>query len=291
MTSPINKPRLRATLIALAALFAAPAHAAVIGNGLFGNMPTIWGVVRAGEAEEVRRDFAKGFSKPLSLKIDPRSHPVEIMQIGHWLREQEVSLEFRESCVASCAKFILFSGKPMRIAPGTTIAFGGAAWHEMFATALAQVEAGELFDLNDERSRASRDRFLEKARDGSKGIRDLRAAFERLNPPHSDFINSLAGALKLKQLSFSDDQFTMNWSASDGRCLWWIPDTEGLRQLGIEAPDYRPVSRAAAAKLLKVSEWLIYIGPVPEASEIPRLCPVPEGAERSKALTPKSMLP
>lgn len=254
-------------------------------------MPTIWGWVRAGEAEEVRRDFAKGFSKPLSVKIDPRSDPFELMQIGLWLRDQDVRLEFRESCVASCAKFILLSGKAMRITPGTTIAFGGMAWHEVFATALAQIDAGELFDLNDERSRASRDRFLEKARAGAKNIRELRATFERLNTPHSDFISSLSGALKVRQMSFSDDQFNMNWSAPNGRCLWWIPDAEGLRQLGIDAPEYRPVSRAAAAKLLKAPEWLIHVGPVPDAAVVPQLCPVPEGAEHNKMLDAKSFLP
>lgn len=266
-----------ATLVVLAVgSMAGQAQAAAIGTGLFGKSPHILGKVVVGESDEVKRDFAEGLKGPLKIRIDPGSHSVELMRIGMWLREQEAALKIEKACVAACAKFILLAGKPASIEPGTVIAFGGVSMFEILATLKEQIDAGELFDPNDERTRASRDGFLEKARKGLAPALELRAAFRQLNPPHHDFISTITTRWKVTELSFSDQHFNMRFAPPSGSCLWWVPDETGLQQLGLKVPNYKPAPLAEAAKLLKVAESLIYVGAVPEPGTPPPTCKAPE---------------
>lgn len=243
-------------------LAAANANAAAIGTGLFDASPHILGRVTQGEADEVRRDFAAALKKPLSIDIYPLSDPVEVAAIGLWLQERRPAVRLKGSCVGSCARSVLLSGAVQHIAPGTVIALGGMA--DFPALVKDQIEAGELFIADNERSQASRERFLQHFRPSMTQATQLRALLAQQAQPPADvqaFAATLTQSWRVRRLSFTNDRFDMDFAMPAHPCLWWVPDATGLRQLGLEVPGYEPVSRAVAAKLLKVPEGLVYVGP------------------------------
>jgi hypothetical protein len=247
------------------------AQAAAIGT-IFG-APHIWGTVRPGEFAEAKEDLTGHFDKPLSLNIDPRSFSREVMHIGLWLREQKPAIELRNSCVGSCAMFMLGSGRSLKIEKGTVLAFG--TQDEWIADLADQVRAGKI-STDDERSQASSARFLDrmKARiEYANNLREQATQSSWLPPAMLSFVRELTGHPTLKKLSFDEQRFDLEFGHASNQCLWWVPDAEGLRQLGLEVPGYQPVSRAAAAKLLKVPETVVYLGPaLPTLPLDPPLC-------------------
>lgn len=247
----------------LALLLLGPnARAAAIGTGPFDVSPHIVGLIAKGEADEVRRDFAQGLKKPLSIDIHPQSDPLEVVKIGLWLQEQRPFVQLKGSCVGACARSILLSGAVQRIKPGTVIALGGMS--EFPATMKAQLDAGELFIGGDERSQASRDRFLTAFQPAMARAQQLRALADgQPQPPQAAraFAAVLTQSWRVARMSFTDERFNMLFETPRHACLWWVPDAQGLRQLGLDVPDYQPASPAQAARLLKVPEAFIYTGP------------------------------
>lgn len=248
-------------------------QAASIGTGPFGQLPHIMGVIQAGDAEEVARDFAEPLTRPLTVDIAPQSHPQELMKIGLWLRERQPALALRGSCVGACAKSILMSGKVTRIEPGTLVAFGGMT--ETMARRKDQIDAGDLFIQGNAVSEASRDRFLQQhaaAINNSLAVRALAAQQVPLPPRVKAFLQATTESWKTVTQRFgADSRFTIR--ASKHQCMWWVPDAEGLKQLGLDVPDYRPVSAAEAAELLKLPEAFVYVGPALDVLPEQPLCP------------------
>jgi hypothetical protein len=238
---------------------ASGAQAAAVGT-IFGT-PHIGGIVVPGEFAEAKEDLTGHFDKPLSLNIDPRSNAREVMHIGLWLREQKPAIELRNSCVGSCAMFMLGSGRSLKIAKGTVVAFG--TQDEWIADLADQVQAGKI-STDDERSQASAARFLDrmKARIGySNNLREQATQDSWLPPAMLSFVRELTGHPTIQKLSFDEQRADLAFGLASNQCLWWVPDAEGMKQLRLEVRDYQPVSRAAAAKLLKVPDSMVYVGP------------------------------
>lgn len=248
----------------LALLFTTGAHAAAIGTGLFNTFPHIAGHVRAGEADEVSRDFAEGLKKPLRIDIHPQSDPVEVAKIGLWLYEHRPAAYLDGSCVGACAKSILLSGAIQHIKPGTLIALGGIT--EFPLTVQRQVDAGELFNDNDARSQAARERFSQTIQPEVERARALQRVSSQqgtLPAAPRDFVNALTGGWRVRNTGFEAGQSAhMTLATPKHACLWWVPDAQGLRELGLDVPNYAPVSQAHAAKLLEVPAYLVYVGPM-----------------------------
>jgi len=269
-TRPMRPWRLCLAWLTLASAISG-AQAAAIGT-TFGT-PHILGSVRPGEFDETKEDLTGHFDKPLRLDIAPHSNAREVMRIGLWLREQKPAIELRNSCVGSCAMFMLGSGRSLKIAKGTVVALGTSS--EWLADLADQLRSGQL-SVDDERSKASTERFLEKAHIGIAYSLDLREHATQaswLPAPMLAFVRKLTAQPVINQLIFDEQRFEIQVAFPPGACRWWVPDAEGLRQLGLEVPDYQPVSRAAAAKLLKVPETAIYVGPaLPTLPQDPPLC-------------------
>ncbi|MFG6489732.1 hypothetical protein ACG04R_23850 [Roseateles sp. BYS78W] len=259
------------------ALLAPMAQAAFIGTGPFNAAPHIIGVVKPGEADEVARTFTATLKLPLALSLSPLSDARELARIGLWMQPRRPELKLSRSCVASCARSLLMSGGPLRIEPGTVIAFGGMG--NTFATVKDQVDAGELFS-DDERSQASRERFLAtfKVRiEQSLALRELQSQLAPLPDRVRSFLEAAVGGWRITNLSFNEDSFRFGLEGGPQRCLWWLPDAEGLRQLGVDAPGYRPASRADTARMLQVPEQFIYAGPLLDTLPEQPLCSPPPG--------------
>jgi len=252
-------------------------QAASIGTGIAHTYPAIIGTVRAGEADEVAQTFVAPLKKPLTLRIHPFSDAREVTRIGRWMQDRRPALLVKDACVASCARALLPAGGAISIAPGTVIAFGGMG--DLGATMKDQLDAGDLFS-DDERSQASRGRFLQKFKaliDYSVTLRELQAQLAPLSKPAQAFLDAVVGSWRITRLSFSDDGFNLSLAGGRHQCLWWLPDAQGLQQLGLDVRGYQPASRAEAAKLLKVPEQVIYAGPMLEALPEQPLCSMPPG--------------
>ncbi|MFG6412592.1 hypothetical protein ACG02S_01630 [Roseateles sp. DC23W] len=268
---------MRKTVTGLAAwgllLWGLGAQAASIGPGPFGLAPHIAGTVTLGDAAKVAAEFATPLRRPLSVSIDPRSHPLELMKIGLWMRERQPELELRGSCVGACAKSLLMSGRVKRIGAGTVIAFGGMT--EMMARRKDQIDAGELFLQGDELGEASRASYLrqhEAAIESSLAVRALATQQLPLPPVAKTFVEVAIEGWKTRRMSFGvDSRYIV--AAERHRCMWWVQDAAGLKQLGLDVPDYQPVSAAEAAELLKLSANYIYVGPALAVLPEQSLCP------------------
>ena len=258
-------------------LCTAAAHGALIGTGPFGLSPAIIGSIKPGDADEAARDFAGELKHPLTLIIRTDSDPAEVGRLGLWLRERRPAIELKTACVGSCARAVLMSGTAISIKPGTVIAFGGMSG--VPAKAKDQIDAGELF-TDDARSLASRDRFLAsfgKRIERSLAWRERQAQLAPLPDDARLFLDAIVGGWRITQLSFHSEGFRFGLAGGRHRCLWWLPDAQGLQRLGLDVPGYQPASRAAAAKLLGVAEDFIYAGPLLGALPEQPLCGAPPG--------------
>lgn len=121
---------------------------------------------------------------------------------------------------------------------------------------------------------ASRKRFLTRWKQIFERSQAIQAhAQQRWPAAVLDFMRALPGPVERDRLSFAEQNFHYEVHAEPGHCLVWVPDAEGLRQLGLDVPHYQPVARTSAAKMLKVSEKLIYIGPMVIPAATQGLCP------------------
>lgn len=264
----IGKSLRLAALLSLTALACAGVHAAAIGT--FFGTPHITGQVGPGEFEEVVKNLSGHFDKPLSLKVAPDSNPEELLRIGLWLREQGPELHIRGSCIGACALFILDSGRSLRVAPGTVLAF--STFWEWPAVMKEQLDRGELF-ASEEAAIQSRERFVRQISPRTWSLtqarRQARLTQTRWPAWVLQFVDALTGQ-KVARLSFDEERFEINFEPRKHNCRWWIPGAEGLRQLGLSVERYTPPSVAEAARFLKVAEGSIYIGPALHDEQWPR---------------------
>lgn len=235
------------------------AQAASIGT-LLGD-PRISGLIKPGELEEAKRDLTGKFANPLILRVDPDSYGREVMRIGLWLREQQPAIKLRGHCVGACAWFMLDSGRSLEVDKDSVIAFGMLP--ELWASVSEQLDAGAL-SIDDDRSSASvasfKAKFPEKIWTASAELREARRTQARTPEWIQQFVEGVT-SFNVTQAVHDDDTYRMQFSSTRERCTWWVPDAEGLRQLGLNVPGYSPPSPARAAKVLGVSKKSIYIGP------------------------------
>lgn len=254
-------------------LTADPAQAAAVGT-TFGK-PHILGKVVPGEFEEAQKDLSGHFDQPMSLKIDPASHPVEVMRIGLWLREQKPMLRVKGSCVGSCAWFVLDSARTLDIDPGAVIAL--SMMPELWAMLREQLDRGDL-TIDDDRSRASIAGFIGKIPaqlwERSQLLRETRLKQASAPAWVQSFVEA-ATHIQITQLVHDERDFKIAMQLSPQKCLWWVPDVEGLRQLGLSPTRYVPVTAAEAARALEVDPKTIYVGPALQVMPDRPLCEGP----------------
>lgn len=229
--------------------------------GMFFGDPRISGLIKPGELEEVKRDLTGKLAKPLILRVDPDSYGREVMRIGLWLREQQPAIKMRGHCVGVCAWFMLDSGRSLAIDKDAVIAFG--MMPELWGSLGEQLDAGAL-SIDGDRSGASVASFKSKVPSkiwtAAAELSEGRRTQSRVPKYIQQFVEGVT-SISVAQAAHDDDNFSLKFSLSREGCVWWVPDAEGLRQLGLNVPGYTPASPARAAKVLGVSEKLIYIGP------------------------------
>ncbi|MBV8500928.1 MAG: hypothetical protein JO006_04345 [Paucibacter sp.] len=62
-------------------------------------------------------------------------------------------------------------------------------------------------------------------------------------------------------MQFDHESYSLDIVVKRGHCQWWVADTEGLRQLGIQSSNDPSVSCEAAAKWLTADAHQVYVGP------------------------------
>jgi hypothetical protein len=268
----------RALCLALATTtVSVTAAAASISTGRWGLGAQVSGAVMPGDVDRIREAFGNRPPTTLTLDIAPGSEPQALVQMAAWLREAQPLVSFKGSCAGPCAVFVLPAARIQAIEPGTVIAFGGMA--EAPARIKDQIDAGEVF-IADEASQQARDNFLRQYGDrirGALALRDERLRSASLPGPVQAFIDESVGHWRLDRLSFSEGSSRFTLKPGTHRCLWWVPDAQGLAQLGVQAPGYLPADAAGAARRLGVPATVIYAGPA--LTELPAqpLCPGQKG--------------
>ncbi|RZI60760.1 MAG: hypothetical protein EOP37_10545 [Rubrivivax sp.] len=249
------------TGLGLLSSLSGPAWAGPASIGTIFGTPHIGGKVTNGDLDEVRRDLTGHFDKPMMLRVDPASHGAEVMRIGLWLRDQQPAIRVRDTCVGACAWFMLDSGRSLQVAKDTVIAFG--AYAELWSSIEIQLDRGDL-TIDDDRSRDSIRSFKQRIpaavwRDAA-ALREARLTKARAPAWVQDFVMSTT-SLTVEQLARDEKDFNFRVLTSPHRCVWWVPDAEGMRQLGLSVPGYVPPDPARAATALRVPAKVIYIGP------------------------------
>ena len=223
--------------------------------------------------EDARKTFAQGIDRPLLINLPFDSDKGEMLRLSEWLTSQRPILDIDEQCAGPCAWLILNSGRALNIRAGSPVVFDTIDF--MFVRLRERIESGDLF-ADASITAASRERFLARWKQALDTSQAMMASAQRRWPAAAfDFIKALPGRIGQDQLSFDEQNFNYSLRAEPGHCLYWVPDAEGLRQLGLEVPHYQPVSRAAAAKLLKTAEKAIYVGPIVNPMPEQGLCPAP----------------
>ncbi|MBV8603257.1 MAG: hypothetical protein JO224_01100 [Pelomonas sp.] len=258
----------------LLAGLAGPAAAAQIRAGFLMGESQIFGRFDADDMKDLRKTFPQGLDRPLLLDVDPlHSAPDALLALGAWLRAQRAILDVYKACVGDCAWLLANSGRAIGVRRDAVIAFDTANRFALIDALRDKIEAGELFA---DASAASRERFMARY----KPLLDMAAAFgartrETWPAPMLAFVAALRGPLTEPRLAFTDTDFSATLQGSPGRCLWWVPDAEGLRQIGLEVPGYVPPPLDRLAKLLDAPAAQIYVGPLRDAVPDDGLCGKP----------------
>ncbi|HEY4083973.1 MAG TPA: hypothetical protein VGM81_25065 [Burkholderiaceae bacterium] len=254
-----------------ASLLAPACLAASVSTGTFDGESRIHGRLQPGDVEDARKAFARGIDRPLLIDLAVDSNKAEVLRLGEWLNSQRPVLDINEQCFGPCAWLVLNSGRALNIRAGSAIVFDTTDF--MYLRLRERIESGDLF-ADAAVTAASRERFLARWTPRytvSQALMD--AAQQRWPANVFDFVKALPGRLDQDRLSFDDKDFNYSLSGEPGHCQYWVPDAEGLRQLGLDVPQYQPATRAAVAKLLKVREGVIYIGPIVSPMPPQGLCP------------------
>ena len=269
----IGKAWMLAALL-LASLSGA-ARAAVVSEGILGAESRIAGRFLTDDMDAVRKKFPQGPDRPLLVDIDDKSSLPAVVQLSEWLQAQRPVLDVEKPCVGPCAWLIAGTGRAINLRRGAVIAFDTTSELMIFDALRARIDAGEVFS-DAALSEATRERFLER----SKALRDAADTFHKRTQqiwpePMLSFVQALSGPLTQARLVIKDDGFSATLKGTSARCLWWVPDAQGLRQIGIDVPRYQPPAPEAMAKLLGVSANQIYVGPMREDVPAEGLCPRP----------------
>lgn len=271
--TPTMRPVLRARCAALVlALLPCAASAAAIGR-LGG--PYIGGALRAGDADQVHREWAQErFEKPVRLRVGEDSGDgMEVARLGQWLRERRPVVQLERDCVRACARDLLMAGRAWSADSGVLIAF--SSMEDWLLVLKQAVDGGQLFADDGGLGAEVKSRFVAQYRplwERAQAIKDLRDRAPGLPDAAQRFLDQLTRPTGTDQLMFSGGEGTFQMKHSVLGCMAWVPDVQGLRQLGVDLPSYQPLPLAEAAKRLKLPAERIYIGAMPETPPTQPLC-------------------
>lgn len=267
----------------VAALLPSAAEAAAIGR--FGG-PYVGGALRAGDAEQVQREWAQErFEKPMRLRIGEDSGDgLEVARLGQWLRERRPVVQLERDCVRSCARDLLMAGRGWLADRGVLIAFSSMDdWPLLLKQAL---DEGQLFADDGGLGTEVKARFVAQYRplwERAQAVKDLRDRTPGLPDAAQRFLDQLTRPTAASKVTFSGGEGSFSMQHSVLGCMAWLPDAQGLKQLGVDLPTYQPPPLAEAAKRLKLPAERIYVGAMPDAPPTQPLCqgaPVDLGTQR-----------
>ena len=251
-----------------------PCSAGAAAIGRFGG-PYVGGALRAGDAEQVQREWAQErFEKPLRLRIGEDSGDgLEVARLGHWLRERRPVVQLERDCWGACARDLLTAGRAWLADRDVLIAFSSMEdWPLVLKQAL---DEGRLFAEDGGRGAEVKSRFVAQYRplwERAQAIQDLRNRAPGLPDPAQRFLDQLTRPTSTDTVTFSGGEGTLTMTQSSLGCLAWVPDAQGLKQLGLDLPSYLPPALADAAKRLKLPAERIYIGAMPDTPPAQPLC-------------------
>ena len=248
------------------------AASAVITEGVLSGESRISGRFGPGDMSTVLKKFSQGLDRPLLLGVDAGSAPVAVMQLADWLRAQRPLLDVDDACTGSCAWLLVSTGRGLDVRRGAFIAFDTASALQLFEVVRQRIEAGELF-TDASASAASRQRLQDKVKAIFADAHAYDLQVRKLWPaPMLAFVEALRGPLNKPELVFDDERVNIAFDGDRPRCLWWVPDAQGLRQIGLDLPGFQPPPRERLAKQLNVNAAQIYVGPMLEAQPAQGLC-------------------
>lgn len=237
--------------------------------------PSIVGALRAGDADKVQREWAdERFEKVLWLRIGEDSgDSLEVARLGQWLRERRPVLQLERDCVRACARDLLTAGRAWLAGGGALIAFSSM---EDWPLVLKQtLDDGQLFVDDGGLGSEVKARFVAQYKplwEQAQAVKDLRGRAPGLPDAAQRFLDQLTRPTAASKVTFSGGEGTFQMQHSALGCMAWVPDVQGLKQLGVDLPTYRPPPLAEAAKRLKLPAERIYVGAMPETPLAQPLC-------------------
>lgn len=256
----------------LLALLPCAAGAAAIGR--FGG-PYVGGALRAGDADQVQREWAEQrFEKPVRLRIGEDSGDgLEVARLGQWLRERRPVVQLERDCLRACARDLLTAGRAWLADKDVLIAFSSMEdWPLVLKQAL---DDGQLFSDDGGLGSDVKASFVAKYQplwERAQAIQALRDGAPGLPAAAQRFLDQLTRPTGTSRVTFSGGQGTFEMTHSALGCLAWVPDAQGLKQLGVDLPGYQPPALAEAAKRLKLPAERIYVGAMPDTPPAQPLC-------------------
>lgn len=252
-----------------------PVRAAAVSEGILGAESRITGRFVMDDMDAVRKKFPQGPDRPLMLDIDAKSFLPAVVQLSEWLQAQRPVLDLEKPCIGLCAWLLSGTGRAINLRRGAVVAFDTTNELMIFDALRARIDAGEVFS-DASLSEASRQHFLERSRVFREAADAFRKRTQQIWPAAmQSFVQALSGPLTQARLVINDEGFSAQLQGTPARCLWWVPDAQGLRQIGLEVPHYQPPAADALAKLLGVPADRIYVGPIREDVPVEGLCPRP----------------
>lgn len=258
-------------LLVLATLPLAAQSAAI---GKFGG-PYIAGKLREGDFAQLEREWTdEGFERPLRLRIgDDSGDELEAARLGRWLQQRRPVIKLERDCVTVCARDLLPAGRALMADRGVLIAFSSMdAWPMVVKQAL---DSSQLFLDDGGVGQAAKERFIAKVKpywEQAETIQSLRAETGGLPERAQIFLDRLTRPSGIDSTAFASLDFKLIMKHSELGCMAWVPDVQGLKQLGLDLPGYEPPSLAEAAQRLKLPAQRLYRGPIPDTPLDQPLC-------------------
>ena len=263
--------RARCAALVLALLPCAAGAAAI---GRFGG-PFVGGALRAGDADQVQREWAQErFEKPMRLRIGEDSGDgLEVARLGQWLRERRPVVQLERDCLRACARDLLTAGRAWLADKDVLIAFSSMDdWPLLLKQAL---DDGQLFADDGSLGAEVKARFVAQYRplwERAQAVQALRSRTPGLPDAAQRFLDQLTRPAGTDTVTFSGGEGKLAMTHSALGCLAWVPDAQGLKQLGVDLPTYQPPALADAARRLKLPAERIYVGAMPDTPPAQPLC-------------------
>lgn len=170
----------------------------------------------------------------------------------------------------ACASNRLLAGRAWAADRGVLIAFSSVDdWPLVLKPAL---DDGRLFLDDQGASAESKARFVQQYRPFWEDAHVVQTLRVDLPEPAQSFLDQLTRPAAVSAVSFMTTRAHLKLEHSALGCMAWLTDAAGLKQLGIDLPNYKPPERADAAKRLKLPGERLYIGAMPDTPPTQPLC-------------------